>query len=348
LHEFIYKTLNPTEYENWNDEIIKLNHYSFFHSSEWLEVLQKTYGYRPVCFCTFKENSLSSAVSAVEIKSKLTGRRLISLPFSDFCEPLFSSIEEAEMLKEKIFEYCKDNDLGFMEFRTSETKFPFETEQFRTDLRHILNLSPNEDEIKKNLSENTRRNIKSALKEGLEIKEENSLEAIKKFYELQCITRKKHGLPPQPESFFNNIYKLIISKNKGSMFFAYNKGYPVASLMFFTIGEKVLYKFGASINDNLPKGANHILMWEAIRKYSKEGYKEFDFGRTETNHEGLKRFKLGFGADERLIYTTRYDIRKKIFIQPDSKTTGIHNRIFTHTPLPILKLIGNTIYKYVG
>ncbi|MFN3874073.1 MAG: lipid II:glycine glycyltransferase FemX, partial [Ignavibacterium sp.] len=279
---------------------------------------------------------------------KLTGKRLVSLPFSDFCEPLFSSVDESEILKKTITDYCENNKLKFVEFRTSETRFPFETDQFRTDLRHIIELTPNEDELFKHLTENTRRNIKSAIKEGLKITENNSYEGIKNFYNLQCITRRKHGLPPQPKIFFDNVYKHIISKNKGSITFAHLNNEPVAALMFFTFGKKVLYKFGASLTDNLPKGANHLLMWEGIKKYSELGYKEFDFGRTETNHEGLRRFKLGFGADERIIYTTRYDIAKKTFMSVDSKTTGIHNKIFKHTPIPLLKIIGNTIYKHMG
>ncbi|GIU70310.1 MAG: hypothetical protein KatS3mg002_1546 [Candidatus Woesearchaeota archaeon] len=348
LSNFTIKTINPSEISDWNTEILRLNNYSFFHSLEWALVLSDTYKYKPVYFCLFKNNILSSVVPAMEIKSKLTGKRLVSLPFSDFCEPLFNSIEESEILKEKIFEYCENNLLKFMEFRTSETRFPFETGQFRTDLRHILNLVPDENELKKNLSDNTKRNIKTAIKEGIIIKEENSEAALKTFYKLQCITRKKHGLPPQPESFFDNIYKHILSQSKGTMFFASLNGKPIASLMFFTFGEKVLYKFGASLNQNLPKGANHLLMWEAIKKYSLLGFKEFDFGRTEINHEGLRRYKLGFGADERLIFTTRYDIRTKSFIPPETKTTGIHNKIFERLPLTVLKIIGNALYKYMG
>ncbi|WP_290664997.1 GNAT family N-acetyltransferase [Ignavibacterium sp.] len=345
---YTIKIINPCEIENWNNEILRMNNYSFFHSSEWSQVLSDTYYYKPKYFCLFRNGELSAVVPAMVIKSKLTGSRIVSLPFSDVCEPLFSSIDDLENVKEFIFNYCDNNELRYMEFRTSELKFPFETENFRTDLRHFLDIAADENKLYKLLSENSRRNIKSAGKDGLTIKELNSFEAVKIFYRLQCFTRRKHGLPPQPESFFTNIYKYIISKGKGDILIAYLNNIPVAALMFFRIGTKVLYKFGASSDSNLPKGANHLLMWEAIKKYSSLGYKEFDFGRTETNHEGLRRFKLGFGADERIIYTTRYDIANKTFVSAETKTTGIHNKIFKHTPLLLLKFIGNTIYKHMG
>lgn len=348
MTKFTIKIINPSEFENWNNQILNFSDYSFFHSAEWSKVISNTYKYNPRYFCLLKDNKLCSVVPAMEIKSKLTGNRLVSLPFSDFCEPLFNSIEESEILKDRIFEYCEKNNLRFMEFRSSESRFPFETEQFRTDLRHILNLNSDLDLLYKNLSENTKRNIKSAIKERIQIKDENSMEELNNFYILQCITRRKHGLPPQPILFFKNIYKEIISAKKGKILFAYINDKPVAALMFFTFGEIVLYKFGASIDDNLPRGVNHMLMWEAIKKFKGAGFKEFDFGRTETNHEGLRRFKLGFGADERIIYTTRYDIKSRKFIQLDTFTTGIHNKVFNRMPIPLLKLIGNTIYKYMG
>lgn len=348
MSEFSIKILNPSEFENWNNEIQKFDSYSFFHSLEWCEVLSSTYGYIPTYFCIIKNKKLSSVVPAMEVDSKLTGKRLISLPFSDFCEPIFSSIDESEILKEAMLDYCRKNKLRYMEFRTSETRFPYETDYFRTDLRHILEISIEQNEIQKNFSENTRRNIKAAIKEGLSVKELISREGINIFYELQCITRRKHGLPPQPKSFFENIHRFIISKNKGQIIFGYLRNEPVAALMFFTIGDKVLYKFGASLINSLPKGTNHFLMWEAIKKYKNAGFREFDFGRTETNHDGLRRFKLGFGAEERIIYTSRFDVRKDSFLPINSRTTGVHNKIFKKLPLAVLKFIGNTFYKHIG
>ncbi len=342
------KIINPLQEKEWNKDIIKFEHYSFFHTSWWANTLFETYNYKPVYFTLIKNDSLHAVVPCMEIKSKFTGRRLVSLPFSDFCEPLFNSIDDSEILKDFIFDYCETNGLNYIEFRTSETRFPFETEQFRMDLRHILDLSGDESVLYKSLSDNNKRNIKQAIKEGLIIKEDNSSEGVKIFYELQSLTRRKHGLPPQPLSFFKYIYKNILSVNQGCILFGYYQNNPVAALVFFTIGEKVIYKFGASLTDKFPKGANHLLMWEAIKKYQKSGYKEFDFGKTETNHEGLRRFKTGFGADERIIYTTRYDIKNKIFLSPDSKTTGIYNKIFRNAPLPLLKFIGNTVYKHIG
>lgn len=285
---------------------------------------------------------------AFVIDSWLTGRRLVSLPFSDFCEPLFSSSSDIEQIKKEIFRHSENKKLSYVEFRSSETKFPFDTQQYRTDLRHILYLNKSEDELLRSFSENNRRNIKKAAKQNVNVDISNSPEGLSSFYEMFCITRKKHGLPPQPFSFFRNIFELIIRPGYGDIILAKHNDNYVAGSMYFKFGEKILYKFGASYPQHNDLRANNAVMWFAIRKYLNENYKEFDFGRTETFHEGLRKFKLGWNTEERIIYTTRFYIKKSSYQNVHTKTEGTHNKILRHIPVWALKLMGEILYKHVG
>lgn len=295
-----------------------------------------------------EQDEIKALLPAFIIDSRLTGRRLVSLPFSDFCEPLFSSSDDIEQIKKEIFTYSKNKNLSYVEFRSSETKFPFDTQQYRTDLRHILYLNTDEDELLKSFSENNRRNIKKAAKQNVKANIYNSLEGLNTFYDMFCVTRKKHGLPPQPYSFFNNILELIIKPGAGDIILAKHYDKYIAGAMYFKFGKKVLYKFGASYPEHNALRANNAVMWFAIKKYLAEKYEEFDFGRTETFHEGLRKFKLGWNTEERIIYTTRFDIKKGSYQDVHTKTEGIHNKIFGRLPIPILKIIGNTLYKHIG
>lgn len=284
----------------------------------------------------------------MQIKSLITGRRLVSLPFTDVCEPFIGSFEEAEELLENIISYCKKNNLDSIEFRSSETKFPFETEHFRTDLRHILKLDRSEKELFKSFSENTRRNIKKAQKENVIVKLRNDEEGIRVFYKMQCDTRRKHGLPPQPYKFFFNFLKTIAYSGMCDILLAKHNGNFVAGAIYLKIGKKILYKFGASFLKYQHLRGNHIVMWEAIRKYIQEGFEEFDFGKTETENEGLRRFKLGFNTDEFFIYNTTFKVVTNDFLPVKSKTVGFHNIILKNLPVSVLKVISKTLYKHVG
>ena len=284
----------------------------------------------------------------MSIKSWLTGNRLVSLPFSDFCEPLIKDQSKADKIFSEIINHFKDEKLKYIEFRATRKNFPYETDQFRTDLRHILKLDKSETEILKTFSENTKRNIKKAKKAKLILKILNNKTGMDIFFDMNCETRKKHGLPPQPFSFFNSLLENVIIEGLGDILLAEKDGKYIAGAVYLKFGKKLLYKFGASYSEYFDLRGNNFVMWEAIKKYLADGFEEFDFGRTELGHEGLKRFKLGWNTEELSIYTTRYNTEKKEFLPADIKTQGFHNKIFSRSPIFLLKLVGNTLYKHVG
>ena len=322
--------------------------YSFFHTREWAQVLESTYQFRPVYFEFSGKNDPIGFIPFMNIRSPLTGKRLVSLPFSDYCEPLISSPEYAYEIKNEIFRYCKLNKLHYVEFRTSKIIFPIDASNYRTDLRHVLMLDKSEKEILKSFSENTKRNIKKSTKENVSVSVKNNSDGMKVFYDMFCVTRQKHGLPPQPLKFFKNIFDLIILKDLGDLIIAEHNNKPIAGAIYFKFGEKIIYKFGASYPQYFDFRGNNAVMWYAIQKYLNEKYKEFDFGRTEMNHEGLRKFKLSWNTQEQFIYTTRYNLKTDKYIPAEIKTEGFHNKVFNITPIWLLKFIGNTLYKHIG
>lgn len=343
-----FKILNPINVDDWNSQVLKFEDYSFFHSKEWAKVLVESYLFIPTYFAYFENDELIAAVPMMLTKSWLTGNRVVSLPFSDFCEPLFKEQVPSERIIIEIVNHFKNEKLKYLEFRSSKNRYPFETKNFRTDLRHVLKLDKGETELLKTFSENTKRNIKKAKKANLVLKILNDETGVKVFFNMNCETRKKHGLPPQPFSFFNSLLKNVIQEGLGDILLAEKDGNYIAGAVYLKFGKKLLYKFGASYSKYFDLRGNNFVMWEAIKKYLAEGFDEFDFGRTELGHEGLKRFKLGWNTEELSIYTTRYNMDKKEFLPAAIQTQGFHNTIFSRSPIFLLKLIGNTLYKHVG
>ena len=84
------KIINPLDIQNWNEFILQHPDYSFFHSSYWSKVLRDTYNYKPYYFTIEKEGVLLAVVPLMIVNSYFTGKRAVSLTFSDYCEPLIS------------------------------------------------------------------------------------------------------------------------------------------------------------------------------------------------------------------------------------------------------------------
>jgi len=173
-----------------------------------------------------------------------------------------------------------------------------------------------------------------------------SLEAMKVFYALQCKTRKKHGLPPQPFVFFQHIHEHILSHNLGMVVIARHENRPIAASVYFQLGTRAVYKYGASDEafQHL-RGAN-LVMWEAIRWLTRQGAKTLHLGRTSIGNEGLRRFKLGWGAEEQKIEYVKYDLRKGRFVTDADESTGWYNRVFNVLPIGLSRLIGAVLYRH--
>ena len=79
--------VSPLEKPGWDKMVMTHRDASFFHSKSWAGVLHDTYGHTPHYFCTGNDEQLSAVLPVMEVNSPLTGRRGVSLPFTD--ESLF-------------------------------------------------------------------------------------------------------------------------------------------------------------------------------------------------------------------------------------------------------------------
>jgi len=311
----------------------------------WAEVLKKSYGYRPLYFVAFGDKGICALLPVMEVKSILTGRRGVSLPFTDYCEPIISEGVSFEEVFNFVTTEGKKRDWNYIELRYCRNPSPLSFPS-STYLSHTLPLRKGDDSVFKGLRDSTKRNIKKAMGEGVEVKISDQPKSMEQFYRLNSVTRKRHGLPPQPFSFFKNVLELVIRKGHGIVVLALYQGKAIAASVFFHLGKKAIYKYGASDLTYQNLRANNLVMWEAIKWYSRNGYKSLCFGRTEPENQGLIQFKSGWGTTGHSINYYKYDFKKEAFVPGRSRTSGFHNRIFKNMPVPILNRVGALLYRH--
>ena len=338
--------INPLHYHNYDKEILRLPKASIFHSSAWARVLTESYGYEPVYFGSTKKGRISSLLPVMEIRSFLTGARGVSLPFTDFCPEITENQLSENNFFNSIKSFGKKRKWKFFELRGTQSAQP-KQRPYCSYYQHDLDLKKGENAIFSNLRSSTRRNIKKAVKEGVEVECNSSLDFLKTFFRLNCMTRKKHGLPPQPFNFFKKLHQHIISKGHGFISFATYHGKVVAGAIYLHFGKKAVYKYGASNSVFTHARPNNLVMWESIKWYAKRGFESLNFGRTDTDHHGLLQFKRGWGVEETVIDYYRYDMRVAKFLQPNNQPKNAYS-LFKKLPISVLKLIGRILYKHVA
>lgn len=284
----------------------------------------------------------------MEVGGALTGRRGVALPFSDHCDPLFSSedalrsgwertIAEGAKFGWKTVEIRSRGELP-ADFPMSETVYS----------HHQLDLRTGENAVWRSLRSSTQRNIKKAGKAGVEAAVITSSDSIEHFYRLNCLTRKEHGLPPQPLKFFHNLCDLFLKVGKGFIVLATYHGKPIAANLFLCFGERAYYKYGASDRQAQHLRASNLVMWTGILYCLHTGMRSLCLGRTEPENQGLRQFKSGWGTSETTISYYLYDVAGQRFIRGKPAVIGWHNKIFKALPSPVSRAIGSMLYKYMG
>jgi hypothetical protein len=337
--------INPIGYPDWDALIASQPGHSFFHTTEWAEVLAHTYGYTPVYFAAGETDGKRSILPLMEVDSWLTGRRGIGLPFTDDCGPLVADAGAFQKLFRSAVEFGKSRNWKYLELRGGRELLG-EVPASLSFYGHGLDLTVREDKLFSQLESSVRRAIRKSEKNGVTVEILQSVEAMREFYPLQCKTRKKHGLPPQPFKFFLNIHRHILSQNMGMVVLARHQGAPVAASVYFYFGDQAIYKFGASDESFQELRGGNLVMWAAIKEFVRRGAKHLDLGRTSLGNEGLRKFKLGWGAAEHKIEYVKFDLKKNKFVADADETSGWHTQVFRRLPVFLARAAGAALYKH--
>jgi hypothetical protein len=341
-------TLDPMSDTRWVEFVTRHETASVFHSLPWLEAVRRTYGYAPVVYTTTPPSlPLSNGVVLCKVRSWLTGNRMVSVPFSDHCEPLIDTPSAASEIFGELKKCVDEGNWQHVELRPIRTLFSVNG---ATDCPpfylHTLDLSPSLESLFRNFHKDcVQRKIRRAERENLEYESGNSARLLDSFYGLMVQTRRKHHLPPQPVQWFRNLATCM--GDSLSVRLALKDGKAVASILTLRHRNVLVYKYGASDPAHQNLGGTPLLFWKTISEAKAAGLSCLDLGRSDEDNEGLITFKDRLGAESSMITYQRWSRRQL----PAIITTTAHRlakKVFAVIPDSVLKITGRFLYRHVG
>jgi CelD/BcsL family acetyltransferase involved in cellulose biosynthesis len=340
--------VSPLADPRWPQLLENHSKTSVFHSVEWLKALQKTYGYEPLAYTSTPPSApLSNAVVFCRVSSWLTGRRLVSLPFSDHCEPLVDDIDELNELLTPALQELRAGKIKYIDIRSLSLSFSTGTEGAESYFIHFLDLRPTLDELYKKLhGDSIRRKIQRAEREKLTLEVGSTEEMLAEFYKLHVITRQRQQLPPHPLKWFRNVLTCLGAD--AQIRIAKKDGSAIASILTLGHKQKIVYKYCCSDAHSHNLGGMQFLFWHLIRHSKEHGFVELDFGRSESTNTGLVTFKDRWGTKRQLLTYLRYPSRPQSKEQDNSMIMKLGKQVFSHCPQGLLRLAGNLLYPHVG
>lgn len=174
---------------------------------------------------------------------------------------------------------------------------------------YVVNLEEGVQKLWEKVNHNKRRNIKKAVKEGVEIVQSRSQEDLRTFYSMLQGSAERKGFSIQPPSWYEAVWK-IYKPELSKVFLAYWKGKSVSGVYIVIHGKTVYALNAGSRTEGWEVRPNDILHWKVMEWASQNGYSKYGMGTVpepppteESSEWGIWRWKKEWNGNLEKIQT---------------------------------------------
>jgi len=325
----------------WDGLLARTPAAGLYHGSRWLDLLRDAYAFD---LSVASLRSRSQVIAAcVMAQSKIPFvRRLVALPFSDRCEPLALEHEAGPVLLTML---AADPRINACEIRGAVAPAPWRTVDYFQSWE--LSVSAPAWRLYQGLATNFRRNIARARRLGLRIERGTDRLLLRRFYLLHCGSRRRQGLPVQPESFFRTVRAIFAPTGDFEVWLASQSGDDLAAVITLRDRDRVYYKWSARAPDSA-SGAGHLIVWDIVEALAGT-VRVLDLGRSDLRNHGLNRFKRELGATASpLPYSFVPRAPQRMSPEVLSGWQTLAAGVWRHLPPRLCRTLGGSIYRYLS
>ncbi len=312
-----------TDRQTWNQGLAQLPYAHILQTWEWGEFKRITTGWQPVRLA-FKQDGAVIGMASIGVRSiaKLLKVMYVSkgaaLPYEDpaLTAEILAHMERFARTHGAIWlkidpdviegtgipgdddERSDDTGTAIKTMLTSRGwRFSADQVQFRNTV--IIDVTRSEDDLLASMSQNTRRKVRIAERDGVQIRV-GSVEDLPTLYDLYRVTGERDHFLIRPPEYYEKAWKTFIESGLAHPLIAEIDGKPIAMVILFHFAHKCWYFYGASSNESRESMPNYLLQWHAIKWAKANGYAEYDlWGAPNTFVEtdsmwGVFAFKRGF------------------------------------------------------
>lgn len=314
-----------------------------FHLPEWASLIADCYGF-PTFALVLRDtgDDIVAGIPVVAVRSPFRGLRWVSLPYSDTCEMLVREGVDQAAVMEKVRAHVLDGPAIELEVR-SELPLSADVHAVAVGYNHVVDLPEDPANLRPHKSHRHCRNRASRM--GVRVDRGVSAEHVATFYRLHTLTRRRHGVPVQPHRFFEMLGERLIAPGRGFVSIANYEGQPVAAALFIGHNGTLVAKYGASDPDHSDLGAGHLIDWDSMVAGCIEGYKRLDLGRTDFGADGLRYYKVSWGAIEYPLSYSHVSSTPPMSAGVP-RMGGLSKRIIRHSPVWVCRGIGEVFYRW--
>lgn len=329
----------------WNTFVADHQDSTNYHQYGWRKVIEKSFGHRTMYLAaTNSANTICGVLPFVQMKSRLFGSFLISLPFFNYGGLLVSNDFIAATLLNASRKMLAGTGADHVELRHRKScDDTMETTQHNVAM--ILDLKKNEEEQWGGLDANVCHEVCKAQQHGLYIVL-GRIELLDGFYEMFCRNMRDLGTPVYGRNFFRNV--LDEFPDTARIISVIHNGRTIASALLTWYKNTLEAPWTCSNRDFHHLCPRSLLMWESIRYAIRLGAHTFDFGRSTPDDDSYA-FNKQWGAKPVKLYW-QYLLREGDAL-PDVNSANPKYRLAIQTwqrlPLMLTNLLGPHIVRCI-
>jgi serine/alanine adding enzyme len=308
------------------------------HMSAWGRIAKAAYGAAPTYLIAEDGADIVGVLPLVLVKSRLFGRRLVSMPFLDYGGVLAEpghGIEQA--LVDEALAVARGRSsqtLGLRQFHREPLPYPVSDDR----VTMLLPLT-SEEQVWKALSSERRNRVRKGEKNGL-VASWCGPEALDDFYSVFAVNMRDLGSPVHSRRFFSVMLEELPGTARLLMV-RDRDGRAVGAALCLFFRDAIMVPWVSSLREAFHLCPNFVLYWEVIRFGCRNGYRLLDLGRSFKN-AGTFEFKRQWGAAPHTLPWIFIDTVPGAApsVDRDSSRFDLLIRAWKKIPVPLANAVG--------
>ena len=341
------KLLSPEHAARWDAFVRACPQATFFHLSAWQEIVRTVFRHRTYFLFAERDGHIIAVLPLAEVKSRLFGHALTSLPFCVYggiAAAADAGEEALALLEAEADSLARQLGVQHLEYRNLQARhadWPRQ-ELYVTFRKEILpEPEANMLAIPRKQRAMVRKGIKNELVSHID-------PDVDRFFALYADNVLRHGTPALPKKFFQRL-KEAFGDDCEVLTVTDPAGRTLSSVLSFYFRDEVLPYYAGDDLAARDLAANDFKYWELMRRACERGCKVFDYGRSKIG-TGPYSFKKNWGFEPQpLSYEYRLYKRDSV---PQNNPMNPKYRAFIalwkRLPLGVANVIGPHIVRHLG
>jgi FemAB-related protein (PEP-CTERM system-associated) len=343
------RSFEPRHTAAWDAFVANHASGTFFHRAAWAAVITTAFGHASQYTLAERDGAIVGVLPLAQMKTRLFGNTLVSVPFCVYGGPLAADAEAAVALADHAEALRTQTGASAVEFRYRDPvgddhlsdRWTTRSDLYVTFRKPIV---ANDEANLKAIPRKQRAMVRKGIQNGLVSVVDKDSDTLHRVY---AESVRNLGTPVFSRRYFRIL--LAVFRDCADVVTIMDRGTPVASVLNFYFRDEVLPYYGGGTAVARRVAGNDFMYWEVMRRAAARGSRMFDFGRSKVG-TGAFAFKHNWGfAPAPLHY--RYSLADGATI-PDHNPLNPKYRLFIaawkRLPLPVANLLGPPIVRGLG